>query len=353
MFKFKDFYWHLFENSSLHNWGSKEQPFWRPGANPTVDTIVFRERNLGTEVLLIRRAAHVATEPGKWALPGGFHDSTAKKGEPFREDKETVEQAAIRELEEETGIKISNPQEFIKVGVYEGNNRDPRDNEVAWAKTTAFAINIGKEDTPTPRGMDDADMARWIPLNRINFSGMAFDHGKILKDAIKKLNISFEIKEDKDDEDLMASQQKDSQFHQSSGNDSRFWGNRGAGVVVYCEKTGRYLIGLRSRYVNEPNTWGTFGGKIDDDDEDPKDAAKREMGEETGYTGEVELTPIDVFQSGNFKFYNFLGKVSDEYQPKLSWENSEIRWMKLDEFPNNLHFGLKRLLPKLDKFKNK
>lgn len=138
------------------------------------------------------------------------------------------------------------------------------------------------------------------------------------------------------------------EYHLSSGSDSRFYGNAGAGVLVYCTSTNRFLLGLRSKLVNEPNTWGTFGGKIEND-ADPKMAALRELKEETGYNGNVDLTLFDVFQSGNFKFYNFLGKVEKEFSPTLDWENESAEWFSLKDFPPNLHFGTKRLLDKLNK----
>jgi 8-oxo-dGTP pyrophosphatase MutT (NUDIX family) len=136
------------------------------------------------------------------------------------------------------------------------------------------------------------------------------------------------------------------EYHLSSGTNSMFFGNAGAGVLIYCTQTKRFLLGLRSRLVNEPGTWGTFGGKIDND-ADPKSAARRELEEETGYDGNIDLQLFDIFQSGNFKFYNFLGKVEEEFKPRLDWENSDAQWFSLDEFPRNLHFGTKRLLEKL------
>lgn len=147
-------------------------------------------------------------------------------------------------------------------------------------------------------------------------------------------------------EDEISSQK--GEYHLSSGSDSRFYGNSGAGVLVYCTSTNRFLLGLRSKLVNEPNTWGTFGGKIEGD-ADPKMAALRELKEETGYNGNVDLTLFDVFSSGNFKFYNFLGKVEKEFSPTLDWENENAEWFSLKDFPINLHFGTKRLLDKLNK----
>jgi 8-oxo-dGTP pyrophosphatase MutT (NUDIX family) len=134
-----------------------------------------------------------------------------------------------------------------------------------------------------------------------------------------------------------------SEYHMSQGMDDRFWGDVGAGVLVKCVTTGRYLLGLRSQYVNEANTWGTFGGKIDAD-EDPKDAAMRELRGETGYAGSVRLTHISTFRSGTFRFHNFMGEVEHEFVPILSWETRAAKWFNPDELPSNLHFGMHPLL---------
>jgi 8-oxo-dGTP pyrophosphatase MutT (NUDIX family) len=147
-------------------------------------------------------------------------------------------------------------------------------------------------------------------------------------------------------EDEISSQK--GEYHLGSGENTMFFGNKGAGVLVYCQNTKRFLLGLRSRFVNEPGTWGTFGGKIDND-ANPKEAALRELKEETSYSGNIDLQLFDVFQSGNFKFYNFFGKVEEEFKPILDWENESAEWFSLDEFPSNLHFGTKRLLDKLNK----
>jgi 8-oxo-dGTP pyrophosphatase MutT (NUDIX family) len=124
----------------------------------------------------------------------------------------------------------------------------------------------------------------------------------------------------------------------------KFWGARGAGVLVYCRKTDRYLLGLRSDEVNEPRTWGIFGGKIDRPTESSKTAALRELREETRYRGPISLNMLHRFDKDGFVFYNYIGYVSNEFKPRLDWENDDARWFKKDEFPTNLHFGLRHLL---------
>lgn len=131
-----------------------------------------------------------------------------------------------------------------------------------------------------------------------------------------------------------------------------FWGSEGAGGVFVAKDTGRLLLAYRSAYVNEPHTWGTFGGAIDEG-EDPKEALEREIKEETGYTGNFKLTPVWVFTKGSFRFHNFLIEVPKEFKPKLDWETERAEWFDLDKLPDKLHFGLKALLPHLSAFKSK
>ena len=111
-----------------------------------------------------------------------------------------------------------------------------------------------------------------------------------------------------------------------------FWGAAGAGILPIAKSTGRILIGLRSRSVNEPHTWGVFGGAIDKG-EQPGKAAKREMKEELGYREQVKLLPAYVFSSpgGGFRFSNFIGLIEDEFKPTLDWETETTKWVTYDE----------------------
>jgi 8-oxo-dGTP diphosphatase len=127
----------------------------------TVDAIVFRKTEIGTEVLLIKRL-HKPFE-GMWAIPGGFINLD-----------ETLENAALRELCEETGIKNIT---LVRTGVYDEINRDPRQRTIA----VAFAGFL--EDTSQiPSAADDAAECKWFSINSI--PELAFDHNKILNEAI-------------------------------------------------------------------------------------------------------------------------------------------------------------------------
>ncbi len=92
-------------------------------------------------LLLIRRGAH--PYKGMWALPGGF----LTKGE-------TIEQCALREIGEETGVQ---PVSIMPVGVFSEPERDPR----GWIISHAYASVISEESVKQA-GNDDADDAQWF-----------------------------------------------------------------------------------------------------------------------------------------------------------------------------------------------
>jgi len=131
--------------------------------------------------------------------------------------------------------------------------------------------------------------------------------------------------------------------HQETLEKTGFWGSQGAGSLVVAKKTGRYLLPLRSQHVEQPGTWGVWGGAIDSG-EVPVEAARRELTEEAGYRGPIEMVPLVVFESGTFRYHNFLAVVEDEFEPTLNWETERAQWFALDDFPQPLHFGLQYLL---------
>jgi len=171
-------------------WGSDEQPFWRPGANPTVDIAVFKKFDDTLKILLIKRNTSSKAYPGFYALPGGFHDTNQPKGKQWKDDRESARQAAFRELTEETGLYIpSLNRSMIQVGKYEGNNRDPRDNEESWSRTTAFAVLLPEDINQKVAGRDDAEEAGWVSVEKALSTKLAFDHNQIIQDAIDKLGV--------------------------------------------------------------------------------------------------------------------------------------------------------------------
>jgi len=134
----------------------------------TVDNVVFQFDGTNLNLLLIRRG----NEPfkGDWAFPGGFLEET-----------ETLEEAAKRELKEETGITS---KYFTEVGTFSDLNRDPRGRTIS----VAFASVARKADCQATAG-DDAKEARWFRIHEM--PKLAFDHEKIYRMALWKLRLGF------------------------------------------------------------------------------------------------------------------------------------------------------------------
>jgi 8-oxo-dGTP diphosphatase len=133
-----------------------------------VDLVVFTIRAGLLQVLLIERG--VPPFAGRWALPGGF----------LREG-ESLEAAARRELEEETGIADVYLEQLYTFGDPE---RDPRGRVV----TVAYYALIASDRMP--RAGSDADAAHWVPLER--HPPLAFDHDAILRYALERLRNKLE-----------------------------------------------------------------------------------------------------------------------------------------------------------------
>ena len=95
-------------------------------------------------LLLIKRGGH--PYKGCWALPGGFLDKS-----------ETIEECALREVEEETSVK---PASLMSIGMFSKPGRDPR----GWIISNAFVSVIGNTEIHQQSG-DDADDAQWFEVS--------------------------------------------------------------------------------------------------------------------------------------------------------------------------------------------
>ena len=129
----------------------------------TVDCAIFFGEGENLELLLIERAA----EPfkGCWALPGGFVDMD-----------ETAEDAAARELQEETGMS-----ELLleQIHTFSSVDRDPRDRVVSvafWGMASERKISPGS----------DARQAKWFKITEL--PDLAFDHEKIIEMALDRID---------------------------------------------------------------------------------------------------------------------------------------------------------------------
>lgn len=132
--------------------------------------------------------------------------------------------------------------------------------------------------------------------------------------------------------------------HTNSLHRTGFWGEQGAGCIFLAKDTKRIGLSLRSKNVQEANTWGGWGGAIDSN-ETPEKAVRREVWEESGYTGHLDLMPLATFSRGKFKYYNFLAIVDREFKPRLDpFETQDYKWVEFGQWPRPLHFGLRYLI---------
>lgn len=130
----------------------------------TADAVVIQSGH----VLLIKRKAF----PGKglWALPGGFLNADTDK---------SMQDCAIRELKEETGIKVPVPVlngSIVASRVFDAIGRSERGRTI----THAYKIMLADGVLPKVRGLDDAEHAVWIPIADIKSEEMYEDHFDIV-----------------------------------------------------------------------------------------------------------------------------------------------------------------------------
>jgi 8-oxo-dGTP diphosphatase len=132
----------------------------------TVDCVVFGLDEEDLKVLLIQR--DVPPFRGQWALPGGF----------VRMD-EDLEQAARRELREETGVSL--PDLYLEqLYTFGGVDRDPRFRVVS----VAYYALVNLADHRVQAGTD-AKGAAWFAAS--DLPRLAFDHAEILSTALRRL----------------------------------------------------------------------------------------------------------------------------------------------------------------------
>ena len=140
------------------------QTYEYPRGALTVDCVVFGLDEEDLKVMLIQRG--LAPFEGKWALPGGF----VRVGE-------TLEEAARRELEEETGLQKVFLEQLYTFGAVD---RDPRERVVSVAYYALVNLREHKVEAAT-----DARDAAWFGVHDV--PSLAFDHADILQIALERL----------------------------------------------------------------------------------------------------------------------------------------------------------------------
>jgi 8-oxo-dGTP diphosphatase len=145
-----------------------------PAFAVTVDMVILTMSDSRLHVLLVRRG--VAPFEGRWAIPGGFKRPT-----------ETLDEAAKRELAEETGVDSASL--LAQFGAYGDPGRDPRMNVVTVAYL-AVLRDVGAVVAGT-----DASQAALVPVSDA-LSGklrLAFDHARIVRDAVERVRVDLEL----------------------------------------------------------------------------------------------------------------------------------------------------------------
>ncbi len=149
-------------------------PSQYPAFAVTVDVVILTMEAGTLQVLLIRRG----DEPyrGMWAIPGGFKRPT-----------ETLDEAAQRELAEETGVDAA--ALLRQFGAYGDPERDPRMNVV----TVAY-LAVLRDLGPVVAGSDAAEAALHPASSILSGAvGLAFDHRRIVGDALERARLELEL----------------------------------------------------------------------------------------------------------------------------------------------------------------
>lgn len=140
-----------------------------PKPSVTVDIVVFSILEDELKVLLIKRGK--PPFEGRWALPGGFIGIN-----------EPLEAAARRELQEETGLRITYLEQLYTFGE---PGRDPRGRTISVAHYT-----VVRADQAAPKAASDAAAVHWF--SAFHPPRLAFDHHRILRFAVRRLQHQLE-----------------------------------------------------------------------------------------------------------------------------------------------------------------
>ena len=145
-----------------------------PAFAVTVDVVILTMSEGTLQVLLVRRGE--APFKGMWAIPGGFKRPT-----------ETLDEAAKRELVEETGVDAASL--LAQFGAYGDPERDPRLNVV----TIGYLAVL--RDVGTIVAGSDAAGASLVPVSDVlnERIDLAFDHLRIVRDAIDRVRVELEV----------------------------------------------------------------------------------------------------------------------------------------------------------------
>jgi len=108
-----------------------------------------------------------------------------------------------------------------------------------------------------------------------------------------------------------------------------------AGIILYAEDTGRYGLQQRSDSINDGGLWAAWGGGREPG-ESLEQCARRELGEESGYTGPIKLKRL----AENPRYVTFIGIVPHEFEPRPDPEWKDFCWVEAGDWPSPMHPGV-------------
>ena len=159
---------------------------YRPSNYPrpavTVDIVVLTIVDADLKVLLVKRDEHPFK--GRWALPGGF----VRVGETADNRGESLDEAAARELAEETGLQRGSA--FLEqLRAFGAADRDPRMRVISVAYWSLVRPTL----VPLVHAGGDASHARWYSLDEARALALAFDHEEILDYAVARARNEIDV----------------------------------------------------------------------------------------------------------------------------------------------------------------
>jgi 8-oxo-dGTP diphosphatase len=173
------------EKEFLASYRAKDYP--RPSV--AVDLVIFTIIDATLRILLVKRNQHPFK--GAWALPGGF----VRVGETAAQQGEDLDQAARRELEEETGLSAE--RVFLEqLYTFGRANRDPRMRVIS----VAYYALVRPDLAPIIKAGGDAGDVQWFEVGALKKAELAFDHREILEMALERVrnkldysNLAFDL----------------------------------------------------------------------------------------------------------------------------------------------------------------
>lgn len=138
----------------------------------TVDVVLLTVREGVLSVLLVERDTHPFR--GRLALPGGFVAPA-----------EDLDQAAVRKLEQETGVR-RDVAHVEQLGAFGDPARDPR------MRVVSVAYLVFAPDLPAPTPGAGATWVAWVPVKAVEPGRLAFDHARVLEAGVERARAKLE-----------------------------------------------------------------------------------------------------------------------------------------------------------------